>query len=202
MHDKTITQTARELGVKPSTLSTHVNLYRQEGRSEPLKRGRRKGNTTKFNDSHQQFLKDTLDEDCTQTLGVLKEKLKNNFPDLAEKDISISGLWRFLVQNIGYTLTRVKPVEERRNTVTTTEARYKYINKLLTKGIAYNSNCIFVDEAGFNANLVRGVGYSKKGSQSVVVTQHKRAVNVSILAAISCHGIEDVSAKKVQGEIG
>ncbi|KAI8637931.1 hypothetical protein BD408DRAFT_436535 [Parasitella parasitica] len=60
-------------------------------------------------------------------------------------------------------------------------------------------HCIFVDEAGFDANLVRGVGYSKKRSQSVVFTQSKRAVNVSILAVISYHGVEDVSFKKVQG---
>ncbi|KAG1444707.1 hypothetical protein G6F56_010186 [Rhizopus delemar] len=79
MDDKSITQAARELDVKRSTLSTHVNLYRQEGRSEPLKRGRRKGNTTKFNGSHQQFLKDTLDKDCTQTLGVLKKSSRTAF---------------------------------------------------------------------------------------------------------------------------
>ncbi|CEP10018.1 hypothetical protein [Parasitella parasitica] len=121
--------------------------------------------------------------DCTQTLGMLREKLQDNFSELQEKGVSIRGYG----------------VEERRNCPDTINARKEYINKLLEKGITYKTNCIFVDEAGFNANLIRSVGYSKKGSQSVVTTQSKRALNVSILAGISYHGIEGVSVKKIKG---
>lgn len=194
-----ISKAAEPLGVKRSTLSTHVNLYRQEGRSEPKKRGRRKGETVKFNEAHQEFLRDTLDQDCTKTLDILKEELMSNFPDLTEMNNSTSGVWRFFIKRIGYTLARTKAVKERRNTPETINAPYEYVNKLLKEGIVYNNNCIFVDEAGFNANLIRGFGYSKKGSQNVVSTQSKRALNISILAGILYHGIENVSVKKVKG---
>lgn len=91
-------------------------------------------------------------------------------------------------------------MEERRNTPEIIKQRYEYVvQRLPERGIAYKTNCIFVDEAGFNANLVRGQGYSKKGSTSVVVNATKRAENLSILAGISYHGVEGVSVKIVKG---
>ncbi|KAI9361752.1 hypothetical protein BD770DRAFT_408245 [Pilaira anomala] len=94
MDDMPITKAAKQLGVKRSTLSTHVNIYRSEGHTEPKKRGRRKGSEIKFNASQAEFLKNTLDNDSTQTISILTEKLTNNFPDLAEQNISLgaSGL--------------------------------------------------------------------------------------------------------------
>ncbi|CEP12687.1 hypothetical protein [Parasitella parasitica] len=142
----------------------------------------------------------TLDEDCTKTLDIIKEELESKFPDLAEKNVSTSGLWRFMIERIGFTLKRTKAVEERRNTSETIQQRYEYVvQRLPERGISYKTNYIFVDEAGFNANLIRGQGYSKKGSTSVVFNATKRAVNMSILAAISHHGVEDVSVKLVKG---
>ncbi|CEP07258.1 hypothetical protein [Parasitella parasitica] len=131
---------------------------------------------------------------------MIKEELESKFPDSAEKNVSTSGLWRFMIERIGFTLKRTKAVEERRNTSETIQQRYEYVvQRLPERGISYKTNCIFVDEAGFNANLIRGQGYSKKGSTSVVVNATKRAVNMSILAAISYHGVEDVSVKLVKG---
>ncbi|CEP07718.1 hypothetical protein [Parasitella parasitica] len=164
-----VAEAAKKLGVNRSTLSNQLNLYVNEGRKSPEKRGRKRG------------------------------KLQDNFPELQEKKVSISGLWRFIVERIGFTLTCTKPVEKRRNCPETINARKEYINRLLEKGITYKTNCIFVDEAGFNANLIRSVGYSEKGSQSVATTQSKRALNISILAGISYHSIEGVSVKKIKG---
>ncbi|CAO3697920.1 unnamed protein product [Rhizopus stolonifer] len=89
--------------------------------------------------------------------NVIKEELEAKFPEFAEKHISTSGLWRYITERIGFTLKRTKAVEERRNTPGTIMQRYEYVvHRLPERGIAYKTNCIFVDEAGFNANLVRG----------------------------------------------
>jgi transposase len=47
--------------------------------------------------------------------------------------------------------------------------------------------------------LIRGRGYSKKGKDEIVKTKTKRAINISVLAAISYHGVENLSAKQVPG---
>ncbi|CEP18856.1 hypothetical protein [Parasitella parasitica] len=139
-----VTEAAKKLGVKRSTLSTQLKLYVNEGRNSLEKRGRKSGETVKFTDKHEDLL-------------------------------SILLTWIALRRLI------------------------EYINKLLEKGIAYKTNYIFVDEAGFNANLIRSVGYSKEEGQSAVTTQRKRALNVSILAGISYHGVEGVSVKRFKG---
>ncbi|CEP11460.1 hypothetical protein [Parasitella parasitica] len=106
-----VTEAAKKLGVKRSTLSTQLNLYINEGRKSPEKKGRKRGEVVKFTDKHEEFIVDSLDMDCTQTLGMLREKLQDNFSELQEKGVSIRGLWRLIVERIGFTLTRTKPVE-------------------------------------------------------------------------------------------
>ncbi|ORE00702.1 hypothetical protein BCV72DRAFT_326469 [Rhizopus microsporus var. microsporus] len=123
-------------------------------------------------------------------------KLLAKFPDLAEKGISTSGLWKLLTDRIGFTLKRTKPVVERRNTPVTIQQRYEYVTERFNeRGISYKANCIFVDEYGFNSNLIRGQDYST----SIVVNAAKRTENLSILAGISYKGVEDASVKLVKG---
>ncbi|CEP13710.1 hypothetical protein [Parasitella parasitica] len=123
----------------------------------------------------------------------------SQLPEEASQACQNRTLWRFMMERIGFTLKRTKAVEERRDTSKTIQERYEYVvQRLPERGISYKTNWIFVDEAGFNANLIRGQGYSKKGSTSVVVNATKRAVNMSILAAISYHGVEGVSAPAVK----
>ncbi|OAD68704.1 hypothetical protein PHYBLDRAFT_150294 [Phycomyces blakesleeanus NRRL 1555(-)] len=52
-----------------------------------------------------------------------------------------------------------------------------------------------LDEADFNANLIREQGWSKKGKASIVKTKLKRGLNISILAGISYQSVESVQAK-------
>ncbi|CEP18536.1 hypothetical protein [Parasitella parasitica] len=124
-----------------------------------------------------------------------KEKLRDQF-DLS---VSVITIWRTIVKNIGFTIKRTKPVEEKRNDPTTLQKRRDFILKLAKDGIAYDKNCIFDNEAGFNANFIRGEGWSKIGEEGTVTTRSERALNLSILAAILYQGVERVYAKIVRG---
>lgn len=159
------------------------------------KTGSDKSEFAKIKQEHSQFILDLLDEDCTLTLGIIKQQLEERF----DLNVSIGTIWNHIVKNIGFTLKRTKPVEVRRNDPRTLEKRKDFIVDLAKKGAIYTDNCIFIDEAGFNANLIRGQGWSKKGEESVVTTRTKRALNLSILAAISFHGVERFEAKIVKG---
>jgi len=102
---------------------------------------------------------------------------------------------------MGFTLKRTKPVEEKRNDPTTIARRKVYVNNMMPNDGAsyYKTNCIFLDEAGFNANLIRGEGWSRKSENSIEKTKTKRTFNITILAAISYQGAESIQAKVVPG---
>jgi transposase len=192
-------QVAKLFKLNWSTVDGIVERYVERGTLENLPRGGRKEKLVKLREEHSKFLNDLLDEDCQLTLGIMKERLLEKFPDLVEKGISIPQIHRHVRQEIGFTLKRTKPVEEKRNSPEVIKSRAYFVSKLQDLGISYKTNCIFVDEAGFNSNLIRGKGYSKRGENAIVKTKTKRALNITILAAISYQGVEDVTAKMVKG---
>ncbi|CEP15855.1 hypothetical protein [Parasitella parasitica] len=192
-------EVAKLYDVSWQTVDNIVEKYVQKGTVEPKKQGGSREKNIKIKDDQSQFIQEILDENCTLTLGRIKEKLFDRFPEMREYDLSISGLFRHIVEHIGFTLKKTKPVEEKRNDPTTIAKRNAYVENMQFDGVSYKTNCIFVDEAGFNANLIRGQGWSKKGESSIVKTKTKRAINVSILAAISYQGVESVQAKMVAG---
>ncbi|CAO3665583.1 unnamed protein product, partial [Rhizopus stolonifer] len=150
-------EAARRYGQSTSTVRNILDVWHTEGRMENKERRDRREEISKFEDVHGKYIIKLLDVDCTKTLNVIKEKLEAEFPELAEKHISTSGLWRYITERIGLTLKRTKAVEERRNTPGAIMQCYEYVvHRLPERGIAYKTNRIFVDEAGFNANLVRG----------------------------------------------
>ncbi|OAD72394.1 hypothetical protein PHYBLDRAFT_146586 [Phycomyces blakesleeanus NRRL 1555(-)] len=134
-----------------------------------------------------------------RTIGIIKDKLLEQFPGLQDVGISPQQIHKHIYTKVGFTLKRTKPVEEKRNTPNVIKSRFEFASMLQQLGISYQTNCIFVDEAGFNANLIRERGLSKKGSNAVVRTKTKRAFNITIMAAISFQGVEDVTAKMVAG---
>jgi len=195
-------EAARIYNLPRSTVSKIVETYVGEGRVTPLPRGGRRETCVKLREEvHGEFICNFLDEDCTRTLGMLKEALLARFPDLAERGgLAISTIWEFVVKKVGFTLKRTIPVEERRNTQEQLLNRQRYaMNIMMDERIRYRLNCIFIDEAGFNANLIRGEGWSKKGHDSIVTTRYKRAMNVTIIAAISYNGVVNISAKSLPG---
>ncbi|KAI9471844.1 MAG: hypothetical protein EXX96DRAFT_541991 [Benjaminiella poitrasii] len=94
---------------------------------EAKKRCGKRKEIAKFKQEHEEFITQFLYEDCTKTIGMLRDKLNNRFPDLAARNISVSGIWRFIVDKIGFTSKRTKPIEMKRNDETHLEARQEFI---------------------------------------------------------------------------
>lgn len=57
-------------------------------------------------------------------------------------------------------------------------------------------NCIFIDEAGFYANLRRTQGWAPKGEKAKVKVLTARANTISILGVVSAFGLIKVSLRK------
>lgn len=153
-------EAARRYGLSWQTIDNIFEAYISEGRVDPKARGGIIESIAKLTKEHEEFLCDFLDEDCTRTLGMIREALYIHFLRLQKKGISPNSIWNFIVKRIGFTLKRTKPVEERRNTPEQLERRKELVvSYMAERGMAYKANCIFVDEAGFNANLIRGQGW-------------------------------------------
>lgn len=196
---KSKAEVARMFDVSWQTVDNIVEKYVRDGTVEPKKRGGCRQKNIKIHEEHSQFIQDILDEDCTLTLGLMRDRLFEKFPLLREQDLDPSTLYKHIIKNIGFTLKRTKPVEEKRNTPSTIAKRKAYVDNMPIDGVSYKTNCIFLDEAGFNSNLIRGEGWSRKGENSIVKTKTKRALNITILAAISYQGVESIQAKVVPG---
>ncbi|CAO3694756.1 unnamed protein product [Rhizopus stolonifer] len=60
----------------------------------------------------------------------------------------------------------------------------------------YMSNCIFIDESGFNINLKRSIAWAKKGEHAIVTVPKTRASNITILGAIASYSVLNISVRR------
>ncbi|OAD79962.1 Homeodomain-like DNA binding domain-containing transcription factor [Phycomyces blakesleeanus NRRL 1555(-)] len=145
---KPVSEVAPMFGLPRSTVDSIKDSYRENGEVVVKQRG----------EEHSEYLIEILGEDCTLTLELMREKLYERFSDLQEKGIKFSGLYQQSMKNIGLTLKITKDVEERRNDPDAIEGRRKIVESLPGLGVAYVANCIFVDETGLYAYIIRQQG--------------------------------------------
>ena len=112
-----------------------------------------------IDEEHKQAIIDIVDPNNTITLAELQQQLLEMFPDI--RKISISTLCKFLKNVARLTLKRATPMEEKRNDYDTLKKRKEIVGSLQPEAILYNKNCIFIDEAGFNINMIKGRARAK-----------------------------------------
>lgn len=189
-----MTQIAIDNRLAYSTARSIINTYSKENRVHSKPRG---GNQVEPSISNEalELMESRLIDDPMLTLQQLHDLLLDNF----DIDVSLATIHQYCYKKICFTLKCVRPLPEKRNDEDTLEARYQYIKDILEQNITYESNCIFVDEAGFNSAQIRKHGRSKKGESADVIVQQSKSVNHTIIAAISHHGMELCHVKLVTG---
>ncbi|KAL7334684.1 hypothetical protein PS15p_200275 [Mucor circinelloides] len=77
-----------------------------------------------------------------------------------------------------------------RNSERTLQLRKEFVQEWVEqKGMLYMQNCVFFDESGFDINMRRTRGWSKKqGTQAVIETPSARGASHTIIGAISVMG--------------
>ncbi|KAI9336058.1 hypothetical protein BD770DRAFT_299451, partial [Pilaira anomala] len=142
---------------------------------------------------HRQFIIDIVDKNNTITFEELRVNILERFEDI--QNISIATLCNFVKNIERITLKKSTPMELKRNDPTTLKQRKEFVMSLQPEGVLYNMNCIFIDEAGFNVNMIKGRARAKAGKPAFVKTCTKRAKNVSIFFALSAFGVESCHVK-------
>ena len=79
---------------------------------------------------------------------------------------------------------------------TTISQRYEAISASMALGINFFSECVFVDEAGFDRNMHCSHGWFNIGKAWKITVEPKRS-NLSILGAITAHGVITLSRREV-----
>jgi len=89
-------------------LSTHIKniIIDKCLRKESMKKAGCRQKNIRIHQEHFQFIQDILDEDCTVTVGFMRGKLFEQFPQLQEQGLDPSTLYKHIVKHIGFTLKR------------------------------------------------------------------------------------------------
>ena len=73
-----------------------------------------------------------------------------------------------------------------RNKEGTLQARAYWVDRWVNNdNMNYLKNCIFVDESGFDINMRRSRGWSKRGTQAVVTTPSAKEESLTLLLVLS-----------------
>ncbi|CEP08731.1 hypothetical protein [Parasitella parasitica] len=190
---KSVREAASITGIKLKTaygLRDYWNTYGVI--PEPKKRGPKLSADLK--QEHVDFILNIVDQWAATTLDSMREQLLNAFPELK---VSKTGFYRFIKSKCALSMKKLEIHSERRHSLTLLEDRRRTIQEWIEDPtIDFESNCVFIDEAGFNMHLTRTRGWSIKGKPATSKGPKDRGVNISILGAISPEGVIDISVRK------
>lgn len=124
---------------------------------------------------------------------VLEEarvRLCEAFPGL---EISVVALYKHIVEKYALSLKQAMKYTAERVAPRTIKLCFDIIIQWKAAGVDYQNNCIFVDEAGFHTQMIRGRAWSKKGDPTIVKVHTQRGVNISIVGCIASFGVINFS---------
>ncbi|CEP16413.1 hypothetical protein [Parasitella parasitica] len=140
-----------------------------------------------------QVVSDFYFKQPTSTMDQLMEQLNTSFGNLA---ISKRTLYRYMADLWLFSLKRIRLEPEDRNSPEKIQQRKEWVIAAQVVGVDYLKNSVFIDEAGFNANLRRTQGWAPIGETPIVTVKTARANSISILGAISSKGLIKVCLRK------
>ncbi|ORE00966.1 hypothetical protein BCV72DRAFT_88365 [Rhizopus microsporus var. microsporus] len=72
-----------------------------------------------------------------------------------------------------------------RNAERTILLRHEIVSKRIEIGVDFQKNYVFIDEAGFHTQMMKGRAWSKVGDPANVKVHNRKGVNISIVVCIS-----------------
>lgn len=168
---------ANTLRLKRSTVYSIRKAFIEDGREHSKKRG---GNRPqKLADAQQEAILDWIDEDCTQPLKRIADRVNTEF----DIQVSRQTIGKIL-KEFHYSIKRVSLIPERRNCPEVIEKRYVFAMRMLEN--AHNRHKIFfLDEVGFNFCMRSINGWSQIGTRANVTVPQIRSRNFSCAAVMS-----------------
>ena len=199
--------------VKSACSGTGISLwsgykYRKTFREDPenglirrKKRGR-KGSLFKLQQRHAEWIIQYIHDNTTAVLEQIRFELCKQFEN-ENLNVSRSALHRFMRTVCALSMKRLEKIPARRNHIEVIEQKKIEVEKWMAdKDMNFQKNCVFIDEAGFNINITRNRGWSKKGTPAKAIVPSARSTSITILGAISADGVIDISLRKPTSSVG
>ena len=158
---------------------------------EPVKE--RKYGKQKLFKVHSEFFIAYFEKIPDATLKMAREAVMEAFPGL---EITVSAIQKHLVKKCALIMKKLEKLPERRNDEVTLEKRKtKILEWREIPGFDYFTNCIFIDEAGFNLHIKRTFGRAPVGKPAKIKVPTQRGVSITILGAMCEKGIVNLSLR-------
>lgn len=187
-----IPKAALVAGIPRTTAYSLINEFNaSDGTVLPGNNPRKTNNKAKkLFPEHSAFLISLFDNNPSIVLEEAQIKLCEAFPGLT---ISISGLYKHIREKCALSLKQASKYTAERDAPRTLNLRFDIITQWKAAGVDYQKNCVFVDEAGFHTQMIRGRAWAKKGDPAVVKVHTQKGVNISIVGCIAARGIINFS---------
>lgn len=144
-----------------------------------------------LNDVHIAALQKNIDDDCSISLELLRDNLKNDF----NIDVCTMTIHRY-IKSFNYTVKKTTLIPIKRNDERAINAREEYANAFFNLlSDLDESRLYFVDEVGFNVTMRCRHGRSLRGTNAVQVVPGLRSRNISVCCAITKHGVAIYNAQ-------
>jgi len=150
-----------------------------------LSKGKNRGTRQKLFAEHAKFLVKLFDENPSYTLGMAIEKLALNFNGMT---ISPPSLWKFITEQCALSLKQASKYTQERDSPRTLDLRHTIVGSWKANGVDFKTDCVFIDEAGFNTHMIRNRAWSKVGEPASVKVHTQRGANISLVGCISPFG--------------
>ena len=197
---KSVRAAALELRINPRTAQNWVKKDQEDPQGEIVRRAGsgRPGQPSKFNDEHQKFLVNLVDEHASIVLDEMMSSLTEQFEDLK---VSKTALYNFATEKCAISFKKAHFHSVERNSPEKIEERYLWVKRYMETDLDYKTNCIFIDESAFHINLKRNFAWSKKGARAIVKVPKTRAKTTTILGAISPYGVVNIQVRRPRSSV-
>lgn len=116
-----------------------------------------------------------------------------HFSDVGE--IAISSLYTHIREKCFISLKQASKYKLERNSPRTVDLHH-IVAEWKAASIDFLKNCVFVYEAGFHSQIMRGRACLKAGGLAKVKVYNQKCVNINIIGCIAARGI--ISFSKVE----
>ena len=167
-----------------STVCNIIKVYNEQFRVHSLPSGGARN--IKVTDEIRMRIRNIVDENAAITLKRIGDIILAEFG----VNVSTSTIDRTLA-SFHYSLKKLVPVPERRNSAENIEARFNYALRFLalTEDFAA-SEIFFADEVGFSVSMRRKKGRSLIGTPASLILPAIRSKNISVCAVVGRLGMQ------------
>ncbi|OAD67627.1 hypothetical protein PHYBLDRAFT_151142 [Phycomyces blakesleeanus NRRL 1555(-)] len=189
--NQTAAATAREIGINVWTARNYVRLAREKIQANF---DAAMVETDESNGLEMVEVEEFFENKLDATLEQARIAVMEEFSGL---QITKSAIQKHLVKKCALTMKKLEKLPEKRDDVSTIEMRQDHI--LEWQQLAdfnYLSNCVFINEAGFNMHIKRTFGHSVSGTPAKTTVPMQRGASITILGAMCKREIVSLLLKK------